>query len=171
MRLFLIGYMYCGKSTIGKKLARMLNYEFLDTDNLVEDLVGKTVEEIFKDKGETFFREKESEVLEALKKKDNIVVATGGGLPCKNNNISTIKQLGKSIYLILTPSQILSRAIKSKRVRPLLADKNDEEKLNYISDTLKERESFYKQADISISALSLTNFELEITLKELGFEI
>lgn len=170
MRIFLIGFMYCGKTTIGKKLSKLLGYEFIDTDSYIENKLNKSATEIFAQEGETFFREQESLCLQELSQRENVVISTGGGLPCFNSNMDKIKEIGKSIYLKLTPTQILSRAEKSKRPRPLLANKNSEEKLQYITSTLQEREKFYLQADVCISALSLTNFELEMTIEELKKE-
>lgn len=170
MRIFLIGFMYCGKTTIGKKLSKLLGYEFIDTDSYIENKLNKSVTEIFAQEGECFFREQESLCLQELSQRENVVISTGGGLPCFNNNMDKIKEIGKSIYLKLTSTQILSRAEKSKRPRPLLANKNSEEKLQYITSTLQEREKFYLQADVCISALSLTNFELEMTIEELKKE-
>lgn len=159
--------MYCGKTTVGKKLAKLLDYEFIDTDSYIENKLNKSVSEIFSQEGETFFREQEKLCLQELAERENIVISTGGGLPCFFDNMDKIKEIGKSIYLQLSPTQILSRAENSKRPRPLLANKNSEERLQYITSTLQEREKFYLQADVCISALSLTNFELEMTIEEL----
>ncbi|MBQ9254777.1 MAG: shikimate kinase [Bacteroidales bacterium] len=167
MKIFLIGFMYCGKTTVGKKISKLLGYPLIDTDKYIEEKLGKSVEDIFKDKGEEFFRQQETLCLYDIKKEEDIVVSTGGGLPCYNDNISLIKSMGKSLYLEMTPSQILSRAEKSHKSRPLMQSMNKEEKLLYIEKTLKEREQYYNQADIRINAFSLTNFELEITIEEL----
>lgn len=164
MIISLVGYMYAGKTTIGKHIANILGFSFEDTDKLVEQMCNSTIESIFLNKGESFFREKEREVLLNLLTKDNIVIATGGGLPCYKDNMSLIKQNCKSIYLHLTPSQILSRSTKSKQKRPLLEKVKKEDKLTFIEESLKSRESFYKQADIIIEGLSINKSELEKSL-------
>lgn len=103
MKIVLVGYMYCGKTTVGKRIANMLNFEFKDTDTLVENICGENISSIFETKGEEFFRQKEREVLVQLLQEDNIVIATGGGLPCYEDNMKLIKNNCKSIYLKLTP--------------------------------------------------------------------
>lgn len=164
MIVALVGYMYAGKTTIGKRIANILDFSFEDTDKLVEQMCSSTIENIFRNQGESFFREKEREVLLNLLTKDNIVIATGGGLPCYKDNMSLIKQNCKSIYLYLSPSQILSRSTKSKQKRPLLEKVKKEDRLTFIEESLKGREPFYKQADIVIEGLSINKSELKKSL-------
>ncbi len=167
MIIALVGYMYAGKSTIGKRIANILDYSFEDTDKLVEQMCNSTIENIFQHQGEVLFREKEREVLFNLLTKNNLVIATGGGLPCYKDNMSLIKQNCNSIYLHLSPSQILSRSAKSKQKRPLLEKVKKEDRLTFIEESLKSREPFYKQADIIIEGLSISKSELENSLSHL----
>ncbi len=167
MKIVLVGYMYCGKTTVGKRIANILNFEFKDTDTLVENICGENISSIFETKGEEFFRQKEREVLIQLLQEDNIVIATGGGLPCYEDNMKLIKNNCKSIYLKLTPQQILSRALVSKKKRPLIENIPIEKRLEFIKNSLQEREKFYQQADVFIGALSISRFELEMTLEYL----
>lgn len=152
--------MLCGKSTVGKKLAKRLNLEFVDTDKLIESKYRLSVEQIFSKYGETVFRLFEKEILEDLIKKDNIVVATGGGMPCFGENLKTMKSNGIVIYLNMNPISIVSRHKKSHRPRPLLKEKNDEELLEYIKQNLKKRDFYYQQADLILKAESINIEEI-----------
>lgn len=152
MRIFLIGYMLCGKSTIGKKLARRLNYRFTDTDKLIENKYQLSVEQIFEKYGEEVFRQFEKEILQTLDSEDDIVIATGGGLPCFGDNMKKIKSSGYVIYLNMHPYSILSRHKKSKRPRPLLQGKTDEELRDFLKESLKKRDFYYRQADLIVRA-------------------
>jgi shikimate kinase len=152
--------MLCGKSTVGKKLAKRLNLEFVDTDKLIESKYRLCVEQIFSKYGETVFRLFEKEILEDLIKKDNIVVATGGGMPCFGENLKTMKSNGIVIYLNMNPISIVSRHKKSHRPRPLLKGKNDEELLEYIKQNLKKRDFYYQQADLILKAESINIEEI-----------
>lgn len=167
MKIALVGYMYCGKTTVGKRIANILNLKFKDTDTIIETICGESINDIFKTKGEEFFRQKEREVLIQLLQEDDIVIATGGGLPCYKDNMQLIKNSCKSIYLKLTPPQILSRALVSKKKRPLLENIPVENRQQFIEKSLQEREIFYQQADVFIGALSISRFELEMTLEYL----
>lgn len=152
MRIFLIGYMLCGKSTIGKKLARRLNYRFTDTDKLIENKYQLSVEQIFEKYGEEVFRQFEKEILQTLDSEDDIVIATGGGLPCFGDNLKKIKSSGYVIYMNMHPYSILSRHKKSKRPRPLLQGKTDEELRDFLKESLKKRDFYYRQADLIVRA-------------------
>lgn len=155
MKIFIVGYMLSGKSTIGKQLAKRLNYTFIDTDKEIEMHYKLSVSDVFKKYGEEVFRLLERKILLSLEKEDNIVVSTGGGLVCFNDNMKWVKENGLSIYLKLSPQAIVSRHKVAKRARPLLQNKTEEELLEYIEKTLEEREKFYNQADFSFEALSL----------------
>lgn len=155
MKIFIVGYMLSGKSTIGKQLAKCLNYTFIDTDKEIEMHYKLSVSDVFKKYGEEVFRLLERKILLSLEKEDNIVVSTGGGLVCFNDNMKWVKENGLSIYLKLSPQAIVSRHKVAKRARPLLQNKTEEELLEYIEKTLEEREKFYNQADFSFEALSL----------------
>lgn len=144
--------MLCGKSTIGKKLARRLNYRFTDTDKLIENKYQLSVEQIFEKYGEEVFRQFEKEILQTLDSEDDIVIATGGGLPCFGDNLKKIKSSGYVIYLNMHPYSILSRHKKSKRPRPLLQGKTDEELRDFLKESLKKRDFYYRQADLIVRA-------------------
>ena len=110
MKLFLVGYMGCGKSTLGKKLAKRANYEFVDMDSLIEQREGATIADIFHYAGEEYFRQKERELIEELGAADgNYIVSTGGGVPTWQDNMERMNALGESVYLHRTAQNIASR--------------------------------------------------------------
>lgn len=160
MKIFLVGYMLCGKSTVGKRLAKKLGYDFADTDKMIENKYRLSVERIFEKYGEQTFRLLEKEILEEVKSLDNIVIATGGGLPCFGDNMRTLKQMGRTIYLKMSAKSIIARHKHSKRPRPLLKDKDDEQLLDFVSKSLEEREFFYQQADIIVRGESVDIAEI-----------
>jgi shikimate kinase len=161
MKIFLIGFMGCGKSTVGKILARKLELEFVDTDTIIEDLFKTPISEYFNFLGEKKFRETERKTLEEVIKHDDLVVSTGGGLPCFNNNIDVMNESGLTIYLKLSPAALFHRLISSKRKRPLLAGMNAEELKAYIETKLNEREEYYNNAKLIYSGESV-NYDLFI---------
>ena len=119
MPFFLIGYMGCGKSTIGKKVSDRLGIPFLDLDLLIEKEIGMNIGDIFSKKGEGFFREKEKYVLNNYVFKSNVIVAVGGGPPCFYNNHSFMKATGITIYLKVSPDELVNR-LQLDDKRPLL---------------------------------------------------
>ncbi len=149
MRIFLIGYMGSGKSSTGKRLARALNLPFYDTDKEIENEQNKTIEEIFSDFGENYFRSIEHEYLLQLQLRNiDGVFATGGGMPCFNDNIQLMNQLGVSIFLDRPAKELVQRVETSKKSRPLISNKSDVELLNFIEYQLENRNYFYKKATI-----------------------
>jgi shikimate kinase len=107
--IFLIGFMGCGKTTLGRKLASRLDYEFIDLDDIFEEKVGMTITEYFSAFGEDAFRKLESEVLKQTKYPENAVVSTGGGLPCFFDNMDWMNAHGKTIYIKLSPKTLANR--------------------------------------------------------------
>lgn len=153
-RIYLTGFMTSGKSTVGPILANSLGWNYYDLDREIETDTGKTVVDIFETEGEKFFREKETTKLTELSKKENLIVALGGGTIINENNFRIIKSTGKLIYLKVEPEVIYKR-IKHKLDRPLFKDlvlneKPEEEFLKRIKDILAERNSLYESADITI---------------------
>ena len=150
MRIFIIGFMYSGKSTVGKKLANLMNLNHIDTDKVFESKYNITISSFFEKYGEDLFRELEHKILLETIEEDNIIVSTGGGLPCFHNNMDIIKENGISIYLNMSPISIIHRINNSKKKRPLLQNKSPEELQEYIENLLREREVFYNQANLKI---------------------
>ena len=160
MRIYLIGYMGSGKSTVGKGLAAELNLSFIDMDDYIEERNYKTIPRIFAEDGEEVFRKLEQKALHELSSFENIVIATGGGAPCFFNNIEVIKQTGKSLYLKGTPRIIAERLRHSKIERPLIKGKTEEELVDFIDETLHKREQWYNQADVVLE------FDHNLSVKE-----
>ena len=155
--IFLLGFMGCGKSTLGKKLAKKLGLEFFDLDKCIEEEVGVSITEIFKTKGEGHFRAIESKTLISLiNNQDNYVVALGGGAPCFNDNMKLINETGTSIYLKYNEGILTSRLINAKTERPLKANKTKEELIDFISKLLSEREQYYNQSKIVVEGSNIT---------------
>ncbi len=147
MRIFIVGPMASGKSTLGKKLAQTLNIDFVDTDKEIEKKAGAEISWIFEVEGERGFRKREREALEKSINKDNLVISTGGGIVCIKENRDLMTTKGKVVYL-KTPLDIqLKRTAKDKK-RPLLAKGNKKKILEALK---KERDPKYEEiADITI---------------------
>lgn len=149
MRIFLIGFMGCGKSSIGKELASSLKCSFLDIDHFIEKNEGSSIVDIFKEKGEDEFRKIEHAYLKNVVLFNNTVISTGGGTPCYFNNMEIIKHNGVSIYLKYNADTLSLRLFKNKNQRPLLKEFTHINDLKtYINELLKTREHFYMQSDL-----------------------
>ena len=166
MKIFLIGFMGSGKTTLGRKLATRMGYEFIDLDHKLEQQVELSIAEYFQIFGEDAFRQLESEVLKKTLYPDNAIVSTGGGLPCYFDNMDWMKENGKSVYIKLSPKTLADRLETGKEERPLLQDKHDDALVEFIEQKLNEREKFYSQASIIVDGLSLTAEKLEQVLGE-----
>lgn len=140
MNLILCGMMGSGKSTVGKLLAEVLSWEWVDTDELIVSRYGK-ITEIFEQKGEGYFRRLETEIVQELAKKDRLVISTGGGLVLKGENVSLLKKNGKLIYL-RAKKETLALRLAADKDRPLLQTSETlDEKLTRL---LKERAGIYE---------------------------
>ena len=125
--IVLIGFMGCGKSTVGKKLTGALGYEFSDTDAMIEDAYGKTISAMFAEEGEEYFRNAETELLRKLSAEaEGLVLATGGGMPMREENAALLREIGTVIFLEAKIETILER-LQNDTGRPL-ADGEDREK-------------------------------------------
>lgn len=165
--IYLIGFMGSGKTTIGKKLASKLRCRFIDLDEKIEAQTGLNVPDIFSEKGESYFRKVESEVLKSLAGESGIVVSTGGGTPCFGSNLKLMLETGLTIYLRLTPEQLESRLMSSRSQRPLLKNVDKDKLLGYISGKLAEREKWYNQASMIIDAYDIDYTFLLSRVREL----
>ena len=139
----LIGFMGCGKSTVGKKLANALGFEFLDTDDLIEQQTGKKISQIFAEEGEEVFRQMETDLLKQLKAEaKKKVIATGGGMPMREENRKLLKEVGTVVFLEAKIETILER-LQNDTTRPLAAGEDREKRLRPLYET---RYPFYKNA-------------------------
>lgn len=151
MIITLLGYMGGGKSTIGKQLASVLKYSFIDLDVYIEEKEGKSVPEIFLEKGEIYFRKLEHVCLkEIISNYNNIVLSLGGGTPCYANNMGLLAQNNlQSFYLQLSPVNLANRLFEQKQGRPLIAHiKTKQELQDFIAVHLFERQEFYRKASV-----------------------
>lgn len=151
MRIYLIGYMGSGKSTLGKRLAKHAGLQFIDMDNYIEERNCKTVPQLFAEYGEEGFRQRERKALEELSEFTEVVIATGGGAPCFFDNIRLMNRTGKTIFLNIDPEILAGRLIESKTERPLIKGKSKKELESFIDKTLSKRNAYYKQADIEVT--------------------
>ena len=143
--VFLIGYMGCGKSTLGRRLARRLRVPFVDTDSRVEEREGASVSDLFRYEGERRFREIEREVLDAsIAEYPSAVISTGGGLPVWGDNMARMNAAGHTVYLRRSAENIASRLSPyGRRKRPRLRGLNDEELVAFMTQDMAAREPFY----------------------------
>ena len=146
MRIYLTGFMGCGKSSFGKRLAKKLDYPFVDLDEEIELIADKKLEEIFDFEGEIAFRNIEREALFATTVHKNAVIATGGGTPCFKDNMDFMNAWGVTVYLRLSPLSIAHRLEQAKRVRPLVKGLKGDELLAFVKSKLAEREKWYLQS-------------------------
>lgn len=157
--IYIIGFMGSGKSTAGKKLAYLMGWSFMDLDRKIEKAAGKTIPRIFAEDGEEYFRKIESDVLKSLNITGNVIVSTGGGTPCHGDNMDYMKMTGVTVYLKMTPRQLVTRLLNSSGNRPLLNDVPIEQLPLFIEEKLALREKWYNKADIIVDGL-IPNLEL-----------
>jgi shikimate kinase len=151
MKVVLLGYMASGKSAVGKLLAKELNIQFVDLDDFIEGKEQLSISEIFKLKGEIYFRIKEGEYLKELLNFDkNLIISLGGGTPCYGNNMEIIKNKTKSFYLNASINTIYERLIGETSKRPLVATLGTSNLKEFIAKHLFERNQFYERADNTI---------------------
>lgn len=143
--IFLIGFMGVGKTTLGKKLARSLNVEFIDSDEALEVKFGCSIADFFEKNGEDTFRKEEQIWLNELTNETRII-ATGGGMPCFFDNMDVLNEKGVTIYLKRPAKELYQRLINAKAQRPLVKELGEEELLQFIEKKLVEREQYYHQA-------------------------
>lgn len=162
MRIFLIGFMGSGKTHWGTQLAGQLKTVFFDLDEQIVRLEGKSIAELFAEKGEEYFRVREKELLEKLiDEHPSMVLSVGGGTPCFFNNIDLMKRKGCVVWLNTHIDVLLQRLIREKEKRPLLKDIPDAELRTYIIKKINERRLYYEQAQVRIdneSDITPSNF-------------
>ena len=141
--IVLTGFMATGKTTVGKLLAKHLNYNFVDTDEMIVKRAGMPVSEIFRTKGEPAFRRMESDLAKELAKKKGLVISTGGGMMLDPDNASVLSKTGQIFCLVATPKEIFDRVSKATQAnRPLL---ESEDPMKQVTQLLAQREKGYKK--------------------------
>ena len=148
--ILLVGFMGAGKSVVGRLLARRLGRCFVETDEMIVAREGRPIPDIFRTEGEAYFRALEAEMVEALKLKSGEVIATGGGLPCREGRMAELRELGTVVFLDGDLAALHERASRTGR-RPMLEGRPFEE----VEKLYRERERYYRQADIIVDTVGL----------------
>ncbi|MBN2638510.1 MAG: AAA family ATPase [Bacteroidales bacterium] len=164
-KIYLVGFMGAGKSTIGKRLARQLGYSFIDMDDLFEMRYKIEIHTFFEKYDEKLFRKLEHDNLKRTFSMKNVVVSTGGGTPCFYNGIQKMNNNGLTIYLEMSPDGLAKRLMEAKNIRPLIKGKSGDELKLYISEKLSERSEYYKKARLIIDGHSINIKSLVNSIK------
>jgi len=157
IRIFLIGYMGAGKTTLGKAFARDLNISFVDLDWYIEERYHKTVGELFAEMGESGFRELEKMMLHEVGEFEDVIISTGGGTPCFFNNMDYMNEHGTTVFLEASPSVLHKRLCVATQSRPILQGKTEKELYDFIVEKLAERMQYYSLAQYTFNADELEN--------------
>ena len=154
--------MGCGKSSLGRKLAKAGGMEFMDMDSIIEQREGASISDIFHYQGEEYFRDAERALIEELSTAEgDMVISTGGGAPAWQNNMELMNSLGATIYLRRTAQQIASRlSPHGRQKRPKLRGLNDEELVAFMTTNMAEREPFYSKAKYCVDCAERSDAEL-----------
>ena len=155
-----------GKTTVGKKLAGKLGYNFIDLDLMIENDYRISIPGLFQKYDENAFRKIEYETLKKTFNYKNTVISTGGGTPCFFHNMEMINENGISVYLKMNIKSLCDRLINSKKKRPLLTGKSPEEIFDFIEKQLAVRKMFYKKSKIEIKGESINIKELENIIRD-----
>jgi shikimate kinase len=151
MRIFLIGFMGSGKTHWGSLLAKRIQLPFQDLDSIITETEGKSISDIFQEKGEEYFRLQEKDILrDIIEKHPSLVLSCGGGTPCFFNNIDLMKKEGTVVWLNTSIEMLTERLKKEKANRPLIREISDEELRSYILKKMNDRRLYYEQADVHV---------------------
>jgi len=157
MKIFLIGFMGCGKTHWGKLLGEKLGVPFFDLDEKISEQEGRPIHEIFKTEGEEYFRMLEKDVLHLLSEShESFVMACGGGTPCFFNTIDYLKRQGTVVWINCSTDCLYQRLIKEKDQRPLISSIPDEQLKTFIIKKYSSRKIFYQQANVILPEENVT---------------
>ncbi|HOW31950.1 MAG TPA: shikimate kinase, partial [Bacteroidales bacterium] len=148
MRIFLIGYMGSGKTTLGRSLSAILGYRITDLDEEFESRYKVSIQDFFSRYGEAPFRQLEQKLLIEYIDDEDVVISTGGGTPCYANNMDLMLKHGITVYLKMNPQELTERLSVSVRKRPLIMMKQGEDLFAHVSNHLMQRENYYNRAHI-----------------------
>lgn len=155
MRIFLIGFMGCGKTTSGKRLAAALNCEFYDLDHQITAVAGMSIPLYFEAHGEDAFRLLERKTLQEFPYPADCVISTGGGTPCFFDNMEWMNANGLTVFIDMPPLALAKRLEQGKYKRPLLKDLDEQGMVKFITEKLQDRLPFYNNARVIISGVNL----------------
>jgi shikimate kinase len=161
MKIFLIGFMGSGKTHWARLLSKKLGLAFYDLDSVIVEQEKKSVADIFAEKGEEYFRYKETQALERIaEEQEGFILSCGGGTPCFFNNIEYMKKSGKVIWLNTSIDVLTQRLMRERKSRPLIREVDESDLGRYIVRKLSERRMYYQQADVTVNEESVTLDEL-----------
>jgi shikimate kinase len=149
-KIFLIGYMGSGKSYWKNRLSKKYRVRGYDLDHLIEAFEEQTIAEIFEEKGESVFREKEATALRWFRENKSFILATGGGTPCFHDNMDWMNRTGLTVWLDESPSVLAERLLPEKKHRPMISHLSDNDFLDFITQQRNKRLPFYEQARIHL---------------------
>lgn len=144
--VYLIGYMGCGKTTLGRAVARNTSMHLVDLDEYIEEREKMTVRQIFDCHGEKYFRKIERETLLEVSHMTDVIVATGGGTPCQPGLMDIMLETGVTVFLEVSTDVLHRRLVQGRSTRPLIARFSDDELLEYIKTALETRMPYYERA-------------------------
>lgn len=155
--IFLIGYMGCGKTTLGEVLASQMGLQYIDLDEFIEQRQGMTITEIFDEMGENRFRELETEVLLDVAGMADVIIGCGGGTPCHGDNMELMNKAGTTVWLTTSPERITARLLlpDQKAKRPKVASLPDEAVLSLVERELQARTPYYAQAQLQFDSTDI----------------
>ena len=156
MNIAITGMMGSGKSSVGRIVARVLNMKFADTDEIIERVERMSISDIFAKKGEPYFREVETRIVKEVSQEDNQVIACGGGVVLKQENVRQLRSRGVIVNLMASP-EVLHERTKQTDTRPLL---EVQDRLQELRRILKEREQFYSDCDFRVQTDNLTQEQI-----------
>ncbi|WP_185882569.1 shikimate kinase [Blattabacterium cuenoti] len=162
MKITLIGYMGCGKTTIGNMLSKKIKFNFYDLDNLLIKEIGSTIDNIFQTKGEKYFRKMEHIILKKFlkEKTKKYVLSVGGGTPCYYNNIDLLNKYSQTFYLKENIDVLFNRLYKNKKHRPLISNLQKNELFNFLNTNFSKRIHFYEQSFKKINIHGKSKLEI-----------
>lgn len=165
MRIYLVGYMGAGKSTIGRQLAAQIGFTGIDLDELFEQTYKVTIIDFFKKYDETLFRQLERKLLTDTFALENHVISTGGGTACFFDNMKVMKDHGLTVYVNMHPKSLFVRLKHSKRLRPRTSGLEDNQLMQTIENDLLVRNDFYQMAHLQIKGEDIRVSELVELIK------
>ncbi|MBQ9556612.1 MAG: shikimate kinase [Muribaculaceae bacterium] len=162
--VFLIGYMGCGKTTLGEVLAMEMGLRFIDLDDYIEQRHGASINQIFASLGESRFRDLETAAVRDVAAMTDVVVSCGGGTPCHGDNMALMNAAGMTVWLTTSPERITARLLlpEQKCKRPKVAHLPDVEVLPLVKAELVVRSAFYGQAQIRFDSTDIETAEATV---------
>ena len=168
-KIVLLGYMGSGKSTIANRLSKGTGIPFVDLDKSIEQRVNLSINEIFEQHGEIYFRKLEHEIfVELLNTPGDLIISLGGGAPCYANNHELLNGENViSIYLKASVDTLFERLVSNKSKRPILADKSEDEMKEFIAKHLFDRSFYYNHARYKVSVDDITKDQVAENILEI----